>query len=98
MTIGPEPMSIMRCRSARRGTDEIFDDRVEGELGRPSGRAPQLGRVTNQHRHVGGAYQRGILAQYRIDPDESKHALRERADVNSVPAGHVVDLAGRAAN
>ena len=68
----------MRCRSARRGMDQVVDDRVERESGRPAGRAPQLGRVADEHRNLGRAHQRGVGAQYRIDADASKHALRQR--------------------
>src|SRR5918996_4318744 len=97
MMIGPEPMSMMRWRSARRGTNQLFDDRVEVEAGRPSGRAAQLGRVAYEHRHIGGAHKRRIRLQYRIGADESKHTSADGADLHSGSARNVVDLSGRAA-
>src|SRR5688500_20160672 len=97
MTIGPEPINMMRCRSARRGTDQIFDDGVESELRRPSSRASQLGRVADEDWHLGRADQRSVGVQYRIDTDQSKHTLGERADVDANAAGHVVHGADGAA-
>src|SRR5687768_502853 len=97
MMIGPEPISMMRCRSARRGTDQIVDDGVEGQAGRPSGRASQLGGVTNEDWHLDGTHQRSVGVQYRIDAYQSKHALRERPDIDARPACDVVHLTRRPA-
>src|SRR5918992_2307662 len=97
MTIGPEPMSIMRWRSARRGTNQLFDDRVEVEAGRPSGRAAQPGRVAYEHRHIGGTHKRRIRLQYRIGTNQSKHASADGGDLHARSARNVVDLSARTA-
>src|SRR5688572_31127750 len=55
----------------RRGTDQIFDDRVESELRRPSSRASQLGRIADEDWHLGRANQRSVGVQYRIEDRKS---------------------------
>src|SRR3954466_11951809 len=50
--MGPEPITRMRCMSARRGMDQIIDDVTARATRGPSCRTPELLAVAHQYRHV----------------------------------------------
>src|SRR5258705_11106658 len=96
MMIGPEPMTRIRWRSARRGMDQIVDDVIARPAGGPAGGATELAVAADLHRHVHGTDQPRIAANLGRSFKSLQDALREGTHAHAFGAADVVDLAHRA--
>src|SRR5688500_8280938 len=96
MTIGPEPMTRMRCRSARRGMDQVLDDVVNGSLRSPACRPAELAVVPDENRDVDRAQKCGVAANVGRNASSLQDAIGQVANSQSMAAANVVDLARNA--
>src|SRR5438128_864646 len=93
MTIGPDPMTRMRWRSARRGMNQIVNDMVHRSRRRPAGRLSNLRIDAHELWNVDGASQRWITPNLGRHTGATQDTLGQRADGDPDSAGHVVHVA-----
>src|SRR5690349_4612495 len=92
MTIGPEPMTRMRWRSARRGMNQVIDDVVARVPGGPPRRAAKLGVRADEDGNVHGASERWIHSNLSGCADSTQDGLRQCAHAHPFTAADVVGL------
>src|SRR6476661_10919924 len=96
MTIGPEPITRMRWRSARRGMYQVIDDVVARPGGCPPSCAPQLGVAADEDGNVHWPRKRRIRSNVGGDTDSTQDGLRQLAHADPFATADVVGLSGRA--
>src|SRR3954468_21457468 len=96
MMIGPEPITRMRCRSARRGMNEIVDD-VGASVSRPpASNALELRRRADERGYVNAAHERRIGGNLGGDADSQQDFSCQFPSAHAIAATDVVDLTGNA--
>src|SRR5438876_11596297 len=94
MMIGPEPITRMRWRSARRGMYQVVEDVVDGALRRPARRLPKFVIVSDEDRNIDRAEQVGIARNVSGHAKTLENALRQLPYRRSLTAADVIHLAG----
>src|SRR3954451_22124910 len=93
MTMGPEPMTRMRCMSARRGMDQIIYDVVACFPRGPPGRTTELLVTAHQHRHVHRTCTCRICCNVSRDTETLQDSRGELTHRVALSAADVINLA-----
>src|SRR5690349_13410814 len=93
MTIGPEPITRMRWRSARRAMNQVVNDVVHSVSRGPARRCPEFPAVANQYGYVHRPHERRIDGNLSGPASALQDSRRDLVDREARAAGDVVDLA-----